>query len=102
MGYKIKLGEQAKEYHIADRKMFIYRRVLDEISFPIKPDQDRYDFLTDEGEWGRDKIILNDERTLKAVMGDDYRYKKYGYTFITEQLKEQLIEKYKRQQEETA
>lgn len=84
---------KAKEYHILGVRVYIYRRVLDEIGFP-NDDNKRYHFSTGVGKFPTDKIVIKDEFTLKDILGEDYRKRPNGYMFVTESVKDRLKEKY--------
>lgn len=84
----------AKAYHILGMRVYLYRRVLDEIGFP-KDEQKRYNFTTELGKWTQDKIVIHDEYQLKEILGDDYRARPNGYMFVTDSMKERIIEKFR-------
>lgn len=93
---KLTLGEKAKAYKFIGVTVYLYRRVLDEISFPVE-EKKRYHFTTGLGIMGQDKFVVDCEETLRGVLGDDYRKRPNGYMFVTESLKERIIEKFERE-----
>jgi hypothetical protein len=92
---RLTLNQPAKPYKILRTTVYIYRRVLDEIGFPTD-DRKRFNFTTGLGEFEQDKIVIKDENMLKNIMGEDYRPLNQGYMFVTEEMKQMIIEKYNR------
>lgn len=81
----------AKEFNILGTKVYIYRRVCDELEMP-SDNKFRFKFHRENniGEWGSDKLVVNEIEINKEIQGDDYKHSPNGYMYITENMKQEL------------